>query len=77
MNSPQTEEGWQALAVLDVCSSQVRAVQGAVLAMDFNAWLSASQALDADPSAMTHFFPAVEAGLTQALNKPSPDIPHA
>jgi hypothetical protein len=44
--------------------------------MDFNAWLSASQALDADPAAMTHFFPAVEAGLTQALNKPSPDIPH-
>ncbi len=76
MNSPRTEEGWQALAVLDVCSSQVRAVQGAVLGMDFNAWISASQALYAEPAAMTHFFPAIEAGLTQALNKPSPDHPH-
>jgi len=76
VNSPRTEEGWQALSVLDVCSSQVRAVQGAVLGMDFNAWMSASQALGADPAAMTHLFPAVEAGLTQALNKPSPDNPH-
>ncbi|MGV0962015.1 MAG: DUF7697 family protein [Limnohabitans sp.] len=47
-----------------------------MLGMDFNAWMSASQALDADPAAMTHLFPAVEAGLTQALNKPSPDNPH-
>ena len=76
MNSPQTEEGWHALAVLDVCSSQVRALQGAVLGMDFNAWMSASQALDAEPAAMTHFFPAIEAGLTQALNKSSPDNPN-
>jgi len=38
--------------------------------------MSASQALDADPAAMTHFFPAIEAGLTQALNKPSSDNPH-
>lgn len=76
MNSPQTEEGWQALAVLVVCSSQVRAVQGAVLGMDFNAWMSASQAMDAEPAAMTHLFPAIEAGLIQALNKPSSDNLH-
>jgi hypothetical protein len=68
LNAPQTEEGWQALSVLEVCAAQLRMAQNTVIGLDFNAWRQASQALDANVPAMSQFFPAVEAGLIKALS---------
>jgi hypothetical protein len=68
LNAPQTEEGWQALSVLEVCAAQLRMAQNTVIGLDFNAWTQASQAFDADICAMSYIFPAIEAGVTAAMN---------
>ncbi len=69
MNAPQTEEGWQALSVLEVCAAQLRMAQNTVIGLDFTAWMKASQALDADVCAMSNMFPAIEAGVTAGINQ--------
>ena len=71
MNAPQTEEGWQALSVLEVCAAQLRMAQNTVIGLDFNAWRQASQALDANVPVMSQLFPAIEAGVTEAMNSSS------
>jgi hypothetical protein len=68
LNAPQTEEGWQALSVLEVCAAQLRMAQNTVIGLDFNAWTQASQAFDADICAMSNIFPAIEAGVAAAMN---------
>jgi hypothetical protein len=42
--------------------------QNTVIGLDFNAWSQASSSLNADVCAMTHIFPAIEAGVTAAMN---------
>ena len=71
MNAPKTQEGWEALAVLEVCVGQLRMAQNTVIGLDFNAWSKASESFDADVCAMTHIFPAIEAGITAAMNSSS------
>jgi hypothetical protein len=71
MNAPTTQEGWEALAVLEVCAGQLRMAQNTVIGLDFNAWRRASESLDADVCAMTHIFPAIEAGIAAAMNSSS------
>jgi len=68
LNAPQTEEGWQALSVLEVCAAQLRMAQNTVIGLDFNAWRHASEVLDTDVCAMSQLFPAIEAGVTAAMN---------
>jgi hypothetical protein len=69
LNAPQTEEGWQALSVLEVCAAQLRMAQNTVIGLDFNAWRQASEALDANVPAMSQLFPAIEAGVTAGINQ--------
>jgi hypothetical protein len=45
--------------------------QNTVIGLDFNAWSQASESLNADVCAMTHIFPAIEAGVTAAMNSSS------
>jgi hypothetical protein len=45
--------------------------QNTVIGLDFNAWRQASESLNADVCAMTHIFPAIEAGVTAAMNSSS------
>jgi hypothetical protein len=71
VNAPKTQEGWEALSVLEVCAAQLRMAQNTVIGLDFNAWSQASESLDADVCAMTHIFPAIEAGITAAMNSSS------
>ncbi len=71
MNAPKTREGWEALSVLEVCAGQLRMAQNTVIGLDFNAWIQASESLDADVCAMTYIFPAIEAGVTAAMNSSS------
>ena len=71
MSAPKTQEGWEALAVLEVCAGQLRMAQNTVIGLDFNAWIQASESLNADVCAMTHIFPAIEAGVTAAMNSSS------
>jgi hypothetical protein len=71
LNAPQTEEGWQALSVLEVCAAQLRMAQNTVIGLDFNAWRHASEVLDTNVCAMSQLFPAIEAGVTAAMNSSS------
>ena len=57
--------------MLEVCAAQLRMAQNTVIGLDFNAWTQASQALDADMCAMSNIFPAIEAGVTAAMNPSS------
>jgi len=45
--------------------------QNTVIGLDFNAWRQASHALDANVPAMSQLFPAIEAGVTAAMNSSS------
>ena len=68
LHAPHTEEGWQALALLELCAGQVKLAQSVAVGLDLNAWLAAAGAQDYDPHAMTLLFPAAERGLVTALN---------
>ncbi len=48
---------------------QVRAVGHVVVGLDFNAVMGLARALGYDLRAMTHFLPALEAGLIEALRE--------
>lgn len=54
--------------MLEVCAAQLRMAQNTVIGLDFNAWSQASEVLDADVCAMSQLFPAIEAGVTAAMN---------
>jgi hypothetical protein len=69
LNAPQTEEGWQALSVLEVCAAQLRMAQNTVIGLDFSAWRLASESMAANVPAMSLLFPAIEAGLIASVNQ--------
>lgn len=57
--------------MLELCGAQLRMAQNTVIGLDFNAWRQASEALGVDVCAMSHIFPAIEAGVTAAMNTSS------
>jgi hypothetical protein len=69
VNAPETIEGWQAWEVFLQCQGQVRAVGSVVVGLDFNAVMAMANSLGYDLRSMTHFLPALEAGLLTGLRE--------